>query len=98
MTEALILQEYELSTQNAKSRCLAVNALRHLMMDPVVFDSKNDSDYMSVYLKVMGDISSRYPLLSWEVQRQVAKKKRRQERKVANGSQEQRAEPMHFRA
>lgn len=82
MTEAHIIQQFNESRRNAQSRCETVNALRHLLMDRIAIDVSDDAAYMAVYLEVMRSIESRYPLLSWEVQRQVAKKRRRQERKA----------------
>lgn len=58
----------------------AVNGLRHFRMDKIKFDTKDDNCYMAVYTAVMASISTDYPSLSKEVERQVSKKRRRQER------------------
>lgn len=69
------------SSQNLEARIATVNALRHLLMDEIKVNTKDDVDYMLVYERVMGDIASQYPPLGEEVKRQIAKKKRRQERR-----------------
>ncbi len=89
MDEQAIISEYLASPQNSRCRIVAVNSLRHLYMDTIVFDVKDDETYMAVYQRVMQFIESRYPILSWEVQRQIAKKKRRQGRRVAIEQEQQ---------
>jgi len=81
MTEHTVMEEFLASSQNLEARKKAVNSLRHLQMDEVTMDAKDNASYLLVYEAVMSDISSRYPSLSQEVQRQVAKKKRWQERR-----------------
>lgn len=81
MMEQRIVQQYLQSAQNKYEKALAVNSLRHLSMDQVSFNTKDDSEYMLVFGMIMQDISSKYPFLSIEVQRQMAKKSRRQVRK-----------------
>lgn len=76
-----IYYEYLETSQNAKSRAETVNRLRHLVMDKVQFDVTDDDQYMYVYTQIMLSISSEFPSLSWEVKRQMAKKKRRQARR-----------------
>jgi len=82
MTNHVIYSAYLASPQNLKARTEAVNALRHLAMDVVTFNSKCDASYWSVYASVMAQIESAYPLLSWEVKRQMAKKSRRHVRRA----------------
>lgn len=87
MTEQLILAQYLASSQNAKARAEAVNALRHLSMDVIAFDTKDDAKYMLVYKQIMERIATSYLLLSWEVKRQMAKKSRRQIRRSGEKQQ-----------
>lgn len=82
MTEELIFQAYLTSPQNANARRDTVNALRHIAMDLIAFDVKDDAAYWAVYEDIMTRISSQFPLLSWEVKRQMAKKSRRQVRRA----------------
>lgn len=90
MSEAAIILAFRCSRQNKEARCEAVNALRHTIMDKIVFDSRDEAAYEAVYERVMGYISRRYPPLSDEVERQMAKKRRRKGR----GSEE-RKERLH---
>lgn len=92
MTEAMIIAEYEASSKNAKMKAETVNRLRHLMMDSIVIDVKDNSTYIGVYTRIMGNISSQYPPLSQEVKRQIDKKIRWQARR----SLEEQSEAMHF--
>ena len=80
-SEQSIVNEYLNSRQNSKTKTEAVNSLRHLLMDGVAVDVKDDSAYMSVYQPIMGYIASQYPILSQEVKRQIDKKIRRQTRR-----------------
>lgn len=65
----------------------AVNGLRHHRMDALAFNAKDDSSYLEVYLRVMSSISTDYPFLSQEVERQVSKKIRRQARYKQTGKE-----------
>ena len=58
-----------------------VNTLRHERMDVIVFDNTNNEVYSRIYSEVMSSIVRDYPHLSNEVQRQVAKKIRRIEKR-----------------
>lgn len=81
MSQSAIYADYLRSPMNAKARAEAVNAMRHLAMDVVRFDVTDDDAYMSVYRRIMECIASDFPSLSWEVKRQMAKKRRRQVRR-----------------
>ena len=58
-----------------------VNTLRHERMDVIVFDNTNNEVYSRIYSEVMSSIVRDYPHLSNEVQRQLAKKIRRIEKR-----------------
>ena len=58
-----------------------VNTLRHERMDVIVFDNTNNEVYSRIYSEVMSSIVRDYPHLSNEVQRQMAKKIRRIEKR-----------------
>ena len=58
-----------------------VNTLRHERMDVIVFDNTNNEVYSRIYSEVMSSIVRDYPHLYNEVQRQLAKKIRRIEKK-----------------
>ena len=58
-----------------------VNTLRHERMDVMVFDNTNNEVYSRIYSEVMSSIVRDYPHLSNEVQRQMAKKIRRIEKR-----------------
>lgn len=89
MTEQLIMAQYFSSHEKSrKRRELAVNALRHLAMDAIAFDVTDDFIYMLHYVTAMTRISSEYLFLSLEVQRQMAKKYRRQVRRTLEKRQE----------
>jgi hypothetical protein len=86
MTDELIYEAFLTSPQNKKARCETVNALRHRIMDQISFNVKDDDEYMLVYGIVMEQIASKYPSLSWEVKRQMAKKSRRYTRRIPDDS------------
>lgn len=79
MTATDIMNVFQASSQNFEARVEAVNALRHLTMDEVKFDVKDDDMYTTVYTQIMERIASDHPSLSGEVKRQMAKKIRRHE-------------------
>jgi len=58
-----------------------VNTLRHERMDIIAFDNTNNEVYSRIYSEVMSSIIKDYPCLSNEVQRQMAKKIRRMEKR-----------------
>ena len=60
---------------------LIVDKIRHLRMDPIVFDNTDNQKYLTVYVSVMQSISGDYPPLEQEVQRQINKKIRWQNRR-----------------
>lgn len=79
--ELRILEEANnLPVMPSMRKLAAVNGLRHHRMDSIVFDVKDDDRYIAIYTAVMTSISTDYPSLSGEVERQVSKKRRRQER------------------
>lgn len=86
--EQKILEDAEQQPVRPSLRKLAaVNGLRHSRMDGIVFNVKDDSRYLEVYLQVMHSISTDYPFLSQEVERQVSKKIRRQARYKQEGKE-----------
>lgn len=92
MVEAEIVKRYQSSKKNCHDRFLAVNSLRHLLMDSVSIDVKDDAAYLQVYESAMSKISGLYPFLSGEVERQVRKKKRR----VTRRGREERKDELHL--
>lgn len=92
MVEADIIRMYESSRKNCHDRFRAVNSLRHLFMDTVPIDVRDDVAYLRIYESVMSKISCLYPFLSWEVERQMKKKKRRYARRVS----EEREQELHL--
>ena len=61
---------------------MIVDQIRHLRMDPLVFDHTDNQKYIAVYSSIMLSISCDYPFLSREVQRQIDKKIRWQNRRM----------------
>jgi hypothetical protein len=60
---------------------MIVDKIRHVRMDNVKFNQEDNEIYFRVFQEVMENIAKDYPELVNEVKRQIAKKKRWQERR-----------------
>jgi type III secretory pathway component EscV len=68
----------------SKANKMIVDKIRHKRMDDIKFNSNDNAVYLQIFQEIMENIAKDYPELMNEVNRQIAKKKRWQQKRAEN--------------